>query len=62
MQRPCHIIVACDCNKCMKYSPFQGKWNHASWHGLSLCQWWTWQFNAPNKRWIGEDVRTWKYP
>jgi hypothetical protein len=40
--RPHHIIVACFCNRCTRYSPFQGEWNHASWHGISLCQWWTW--------------------
>jgi len=40
--RPHHIIIACYCNKCTRYSPFQGEWSHASCHGISLCQWWTW--------------------
>jgi hypothetical protein len=37
--RPFHIIVACDYNICIKYSPFQSKWNHASQYCFSLCQW-----------------------
>jgi hypothetical protein len=36
-----HIIVVCYCTRYKKYLPFQGKWNHASRHGISLRQWWT---------------------
>jgi hypothetical protein len=40
IHRPHHIIVACYYNKCMRYLPFQCKWSHAFWHGISLRQWW----------------------
>jgi hypothetical protein len=26
----------------MRYLIFQGEWSHASRHGISLCQWWSW--------------------
>ncbi len=59
--RPHHIIVVCYCNRCKKYSPFQGKWSHASWHNISLRQWWTWQFSGPNEGLAWDNVKTWKY-
>jgi hypothetical protein len=40
--KPHHIIVMCYYNICKKYSPLQGKWSHASQHGISLRQWWIW--------------------
>jgi len=50
-----HIIVVCYYNKSMKYSPFQGEWSHASWHGI-LCQWWIWQFSALDEGLAWDDV------
>ncbi len=60
--RPHHIIVACYCNRCTKYLPFQGEWNHAFKNCISLCQGWTWQFNASYEGLAWDDIRTWKYP
>ncbi len=34
----CHIIVACDYKICIKYSPFQSKWSHASQHDAFIAK------------------------
>jgi hypothetical protein len=57
-----HIVIACDWIKCLKYLPFQGDWDYASKHGVSLHQWWLKQFSALDEGLAWDHGGTCKYP